>query len=83
MQLVVQQGQSVADTQIRLYDAERHLLRHHCGEYIPRDGGRRFHRHRKFGAAHFLTTEQVADRLDGLKLVVEVRLEMKFHHQSP
>ena len=36
-------------------------------------------RDRKLRAADFLAAEQLADRFDGLKLVVEVGFEVEFH----
>ena len=71
-QLVVEQGQPVADAEVVLRKAEGHLAAS-CG--IARD--------RELGAADLLPAEQVADRLDGLELVVEVGLEVQLHGLAP
>jgi hypothetical protein len=64
-QLVVEQGQPVADAEVVF--KQRHLP---TGG-VPRDG--------ELGAAGLLSVEQTADRFDGLKLVVEVGFEVEFH----
>ena len=61
--LVIDQGQAVADAQARLM--ERQVSR------VPGD--------RELGSTHFLTAEQATDRLHCLKLEVEVGLETELH----
>lgn len=64
---VVQQLQAVADAQVALGERERLL----GVEVAVGDG--------EFGAADFLTPEQVADGFDGGVLVVKVRFKVEFH----
>jgi len=64
---VHEQGQPVADAEIVLIKGHPLL---HVGD-IARDG--------ELGAACLLPTKQVADRFDGLELVVEVGFEVEFH----
>ena len=69
-QLIVQQRQPVADTQIVFKESHAHLR---IGG-VPSDG--------EFGAAGFLPMKKTADRFDGLELVIEVGLEVEFHGGS-
>ena len=69
-QFIVQEGQAIADAKVVLRKAHARLL------------VRGVHRHRELGAANFLAPEQVADRFDGLELVVKARLEVEFHWGS-
>ena len=66
-EFVIQQLQAVADAQVTLRKSQS-LLR-----------SRRIAGDSKLGAADFLPTKQVAHRLDGGVLVVQVGLKVKFH----
>ena len=61
----VEKSQPIADPEVVF--EQRHLP----SGSVPRD--------REFGSAGFLSVEKAADGFDGLKLVVEVGLEVEFH----
>ena len=65
--LVVQQVQPVADAQVVLAQSPRRSC---AAEGVAGDG--------ELGAADFLATKQVAHRLDGGVLVVQVGFKMSF-----
>ena len=69
-QLLIHQGQAVAQALVGVGHAQRQLL---VGQ---------LHSDSELGAADLLATEQVADRLDGLKLVVQVGFKVEFHQQA-
>jgi hypothetical protein len=66
-EFIIQQFQTIADAQITL-DKSQGLL---CGKRIAGNS--------KLGTAGFLATEQVAHRLDGLQLEIEIGFEVEFH----
>jgi hypothetical protein len=66
-QLVVEQGEAVADAKVAFGNAQGELLWRGPGEQvIGRLRGSGPHGDREFRAADFLPAEQVADGLDGL-----------------
>lgn len=65
--LIIQQREPIADAEIILRKGQARLS---IGS-IPR--------HREFRTARFLSVEEVADCFDGLKLIIEVWLEVEFH----
>ena len=68
--LIVEQLQAVADAKVVLGKFQGFL----CGKRVTGD--------REFGAADFLPTEQVAYRLDGGVLILQVGLKMQFQWLS-
>jgi len=78
--LVIEQRQPVADAEVGFGHAQGQLLRGSTRKQIAgRQRRRGPHGNREFRAADLLAAEQVADSLDGLKLVIEVGFEMKLH----
>src|SRR5690606_36690440 len=70
-QFLVEQRQAVAKALVVLCKAKAYL----------RVG--RVACHRELGAADLMPAKQVADRLDGLELVVEIGLEVELHFVGP
>ena len=67
--LIVQQPQPVANPQIALKPLQRRRI------------GTKRKRHRELGAARLLTPEQVAHRLNGRKLIIQIRFKVQFHRR--
>jgi hypothetical protein len=69
-QLVVEEREPVAHAQIALREGHLGL----CSRHVAGNS--------ELGATEFLAPKEIAYRLDGLKLIVEVGLEMEFHGLS-
>ncbi len=64
-ELIVQERQAVADSEVVLKQGHLPTRR------VPRDG--------EFRPADLLSMKEVTDRLNGLELIIEVRLEVELH----
>jgi hypothetical protein len=79
-QFVVEQGQPVSDAEVRLRQTQCQLLRKSARKQIVR--ARRcsdLHGDGELSPADLLPTEQVTGGLDGRKLKIQIRLEVKLY----